>query len=292
MRKNDNVEDGSWVASRRASGLAKSGSDRGQFVDVIDENASRAGAVSESVEWSSGRSVVIFNFSIKAQVGRLMVAICSSACVSAVDLTSNGRSLVARNQQRACNSSELPGAPTWDAASQILFGAAARPISGTNIKIGRWTLRWSALSLHLRDDGIQEETGLTTWRWAQRGHVLRRITYNPISVSLFLFPFSFFLRLSSLVFSTSSFCSSSFLLFIFETSLLPRTDSFRALDLAGRPLLRHRRSACRPSFWREFFIVARRCLLSVWEHATFHHYRLRRDVWLNGDQQKCSKNVM
>lgn len=51
--------------------------DRGQFVDVIDENAfhTRAG---ESVEWSSGRPVVIFNFSIKAQVGRLMVATCSS----------------------------------------------------------------------------------------------------------------------------------------------------------------------------------------------------------------------
>lgn len=58
---------------------------------------------------------------------------------------------------------------------------------------------------------------------------------------------------------------------------------------AGRPLLRHRRSACRPSFWREFFIVARRCLLSVWEHATFHHYHLRRQVWLheiNGNIQK------
>lgn len=118
MRKNDNVEDdASRVASRWASGPAKSGSDRGQFVDVIVENASRAGAVSESVEWSSGRSVVIFNFSIKAQVGRLMVAICSFACVSAVDLTSNGRSLVARNRQRACNSSGLPGAPTWDAAT-------------------------------------------------------------------------------------------------------------------------------------------------------------------------------
>lgn len=91
MRKNDNVEDGaSQVGSRWASRPAKSGSDRGQFVDVIDENASRAGAVSESVEWSSGRPVVIFNFSIKAQVGRLMVAIGSSGCVSAVDLTSDG----------------------------------------------------------------------------------------------------------------------------------------------------------------------------------------------------------
>lgn len=96
MRKNDNVEDdASRVASRWAEpGPAKS--DRGQFVDVIDENASRAGAASESVEWSSGRPVVIFNFSIKAQVGRLMVAICSSACVSAVDLTSNGRSHLSR----------------------------------------------------------------------------------------------------------------------------------------------------------------------------------------------------
>jgi len=72
----------------RAFGHAKSRSDRGQFVDVIDENASRAGRASESVEWSSGRPVVIFNFSIKAQVGRLMVAICSSGCVSTVDLTS------------------------------------------------------------------------------------------------------------------------------------------------------------------------------------------------------------
>lgn len=51
--------------------------DRGQFVDVIDENASHSEA-SESVERSSGRPVVIFNFSIKAQVGRLMVATCSS----------------------------------------------------------------------------------------------------------------------------------------------------------------------------------------------------------------------
>lgn len=134
-----NVEDD---ASRWASEPAKSGSDRGQFVDVIDENTSRAGALSESVEWSSGRPVVIFNFSIKAQVGRLMVAICSSACVSAVDLTSTGRSLVARNRQRAGNSSGLPGAQTWGAVSQIPFGAAARPISGTNIKIGRRTLRW------------------------------------------------------------------------------------------------------------------------------------------------------
>lgn len=136
-----------------------------------------------------------------------------------------------------------------------------------------------ALSLHLRDDGTQEETGLTTWRWAQRGHVLRRITYNPISVSLFLFPFSLLLYLSSFVFSTSSFCSSSFLLFIFETSLLPRTH--RPLPSSGPcwppspfRLLRHRRCACRPSFRPEFFIVAKRCLLSVWEHATFHHYRL------------------
>lgn len=107
-----------------------------------------------------------------------------------------------------------------------------------------------ALSLHLRDDGTQEETGLTTWRWAQRGHVLRRITYNPISVSLSLFPFSLLLCLSSLVFSTSSFCSSSFLLFIFESSLLPRTQTLfpSTGPCAGRPLLRHRRSACRPSF--------------------------------------------
>lgn len=99
MRKNDNVEDGlSQVGPRWASGPAKSGSDRGHFVDVIDENASRAGAVSESVEWSSGRPVVIFNFSIKAQVGRLMVAICSFGCVSAVDLTSDG---LARSRQHA-----------------------------------------------------------------------------------------------------------------------------------------------------------------------------------------------
>lgn len=51
--------------------------DRSQFVDVIDENASHTES-GESVEWSSGRPVVIFNFSIKAQVGRLMVATCSS----------------------------------------------------------------------------------------------------------------------------------------------------------------------------------------------------------------------
>lgn len=78
----------SRVSTTRASGLPESGSDRGQFVDVIDENASRCReGASESVEWSSGRPVVIFNFSIKAQVGRLMVAICSFGCVSTVDLT-------------------------------------------------------------------------------------------------------------------------------------------------------------------------------------------------------------
>lgn len=59
----------------RERGIRKSY--RGQFVDVIDENASHVGT-SESVEWRSGRPVVIFNFSIKAQVARLMVATCSS----------------------------------------------------------------------------------------------------------------------------------------------------------------------------------------------------------------------
>lgn len=83
-----------------------------------------------------------------------------------------------------------------------------------------------ALSLHLRlrDDGTQEETGLTTWRWVHRGHVLRRITYNPISVSLFLSStLHLSLPLSLLASSASSFCFSFFLLFIFENSLFPRT---------------------------------------------------------------------
>lgn len=102
MRKNDDTEDG----VSRASGDAKSGSDRGQFVDVIDENAFRAKGASESVEWSSGRPVVIFNFSIKAQVGRLMVAICSSGCVSTVDLTSVA---VARISRQYANSSSVSG---------------------------------------------------------------------------------------------------------------------------------------------------------------------------------------
>jgi len=95
MRKNDDAEDEvSRTASRWASGHAESRSDQGQFVDVIDENASCAGRASESVEWSSGRPVVIFNFSIKAQVGRLMVAICSSGCF---DSGSHfGRRVVAR----------------------------------------------------------------------------------------------------------------------------------------------------------------------------------------------------
>lgn len=139
MRKNDNVEDSlSRVEPRWASGPAKSGSDRGQFVDVIDENASCAGAVSESVEWSSGRPVVIFNFSIKAQVGRLMVAICSFG-VSAVDLTSDG---LARSRQHA-HITRRGFRKAWlRARRQILFGAAAKSISGTNIKIGRQTLRW------------------------------------------------------------------------------------------------------------------------------------------------------
>lgn len=66
------------VAGYRGKGLGSPRrNDRGQFVDVIDENASHSEA-GESVEWSSGRPVVIFNFSIKAQVGRLMVATCSS----------------------------------------------------------------------------------------------------------------------------------------------------------------------------------------------------------------------
>ena len=140
-----------------------------------------------------------------------------------------------------------------------------------------------ALSLHLRlrDDGIQEETGLTTWRWAHRGHVLRRITYNPISVSLFLFsslsfslcsppllllfaPLSSFSSssrlLSSLAYSLSLSLSLSLPLF-FSLSFFLSPSLFRAPGLADRsPLFRSLRrqcSACRPSFRRALFIVAR-----------------------------------
>lgn len=262
---------------------AKSRSDRGQFVDVIDENAFRAKGASESVEWSSGRPVVIFNFSIKAQVGRLMVAICFSGCVSTVDLTSVAVVWnISRQYANSSSFSEDPG------RRRIPFGAVGRLDFGTNIKIGRWYYvdAAPALSLHLRlrDDGTQEETGLTTWRWAHRGHVLRRITYNPISVSLFLFPSSsvslrsppplpLFAPLSSFS-SSSKFLSSPAL----SRSLSFSPSLFRALGLADCSSLlrspRRRRSACRPSFRRALFIVARRCLLSVWEHATFRHYRL------------------
>lgn len=59
MRKNDNVEDGRRL-DRSASGPAKS--DRGQFVDVIDENASRVGArIGWVVEWQAGGYLQFFH---------------------------------------------------------------------------------------------------------------------------------------------------------------------------------------------------------------------------------------
>lgn len=121
---------------RWASGDAKSGSDRGQFVDVIDENAFRAKGASESVEWSSGRPVVIFNFSIKAQVGRLMVAICSSGCVSTVDLTSVAVAWISRQYANSSSVSRR-GSRTMSNSFR-----RRRKDFGTNIKIGRWALRW------------------------------------------------------------------------------------------------------------------------------------------------------
>lgn len=139
MKKNDDAEDGvSRAASRRATGLAESGSNRGQFVDVIDENASRVGGASESVEWLNGRPVVIFNFSIKAQVGRLMVAICSSGCVSTVDLTSYADAQISRQK----TDSSLAPRRFWSRGRhRIPLGAVGRLDFGTNIKIGRRTLR-------------------------------------------------------------------------------------------------------------------------------------------------------
>lgn len=128
MRKNDDAEDGvSRATSRRASGHTESRSDRGQFVDVIDENASRAEGASESVEWSSGRPVVIFNFSIKAQVGRLMVAICSSRCVSTVDLTS---AAVARISRQYADSSSVSEGPEFGSDVEFLLAPAEGSILG------------------------------------------------------------------------------------------------------------------------------------------------------------------
>jgi len=47
-------------------------------------------------------------------------------------------------------------------------------------------------------------------------------------------------------------------------------------------------------FDERFLLLRDRCLLSVWEHATFRHYRLWRDSWLNGHQRKSfiEYNVM
>ena len=60
---------------------------------------------------------------------------------------------------------------------------------------------------------------MTTWRWAHRGHVLRRITYNPISVSLPLSRSVPFLLVSSSYlacsFSFLSSASTAFLTILF-----------------------------------------------------------------------------
>lgn len=145
MRKNDDAAR-PWCLGPRLDGhLPGPGSDRGQFVDVIDENASHAGGMSESVEWSSGRPVVIFNFSIKAQVGRLMVAICSSGCVSTVDLILYGATRTRRYRDGEIAVARIARRRDLGLLTRgrrrIPFGVAERPVSGTNIKIGRRTPR-------------------------------------------------------------------------------------------------------------------------------------------------------
>lgn len=70
--------------------------------------------------------MVIFNFSIKAQVGRLMVAICSFGCASeSVDLTpSLVRARVARITAR--RSQLLTPGEGRERRRRIPFGAAGR----------------------------------------------------------------------------------------------------------------------------------------------------------------------
>jgi hypothetical protein len=88
--------------------------------------------------------VVIFNFSIKAQVGRLMVAICSFGCVSTVDLTSDcGGSDAA---PAAAKSARLAGArepagPQLDGDVEFLLAAPGGPFLGRILKSVDWHCR-------------------------------------------------------------------------------------------------------------------------------------------------------
>lgn len=132
-------------ASRERTCL-ETGSDRCQFVDVIDENASRATRSERiGVEWSSGRPVVIFNFSIKAQVGRLMVAICSSGCVSNSgshrECCCAGGNEVGGVRARRYNSPRRSGLSRGRDVDEFLLAPPGGPVSGTNIKIGRRAAR-------------------------------------------------------------------------------------------------------------------------------------------------------
>lgn len=66
MRKNDDAEDEERLGPRLDGhpDATESGSDRGQFIDVIDENASRAGGserIGWVVEWQAGGYLQFFH---------------------------------------------------------------------------------------------------------------------------------------------------------------------------------------------------------------------------------------